>query len=105
MLLYQSVSLNFSNLFNVFRKNDVRLFHTKNFDLRKYLSILNGGQSEKLCMFMSIHQCLKPNSLWYIVKENPNQRLPINVQYPQRYFLQDKRWNKIHARYDRIDIR
>ena len=20
-----------------------------------------------------------PNSLWYIVKENPNQRLPINV--------------------------
>ena len=27
--------------------------------------------------FMSIHQCLKPNSLCYIFKENPNQRLPI----------------------------
>ena len=25
-----------------------------------------------------MHRCLKPNSLWYIVKENPNQRLPIN---------------------------
>ena len=30
-------------------------------------------------MFMSKHRCLKPNSLLYIVKENPNKRLPINV--------------------------
>ena len=28
-------------------------------------------------MFMSIHQCIKPNSLWYIFKQIPNQRLPI----------------------------
>ena len=34
---------------------------------------------QKLCMFMSIQRCLELNSLWYIVKENPNQRLPINV--------------------------
>ena len=30
-------------------------------------------------MFISIHRCLKPNSLRYIVKENRNQRLPNNV--------------------------
>ena len=34
---------------------------------------------QKLCMFISIQRCLKLNSLWYIVKENPNQRLPINA--------------------------
>ena len=34
---------------------------------------------KKICMFKSIHRCLKPNSLWYIVKRKFNQRLPINV--------------------------
>ena len=34
---------------------------------------------QKLSMFISIQRCLKLNSLWYIVKENPNQRLPINA--------------------------
>ena len=35
--------------------------------------------SEKLCMFMLMHRCSKPNSLWYSVKENPCQKIPIKV--------------------------